>query len=159
MSRSEDLMKDQFVRIRKAKVNDYSACLPLFTLLYHGDTGPNFKIIFEEFINNEDSIVLLAEHSGKVIGILVGSYHLDIDWEGNVARIDALIVDRAFRRMGIGRRLVRYFITKAKNGGCKAVRSRVNRKNTIAQFFYKNQGFTRANTYEYFLDFREQHKR
>lgn len=150
-------MKDKLVRIRTAKIDDYSACLPLFSLLYHGDIGPDFEITFEGFVNSEDGIVLLAEHSDKVVGILVGSYHLDIDWEGNIARIDALIVDKALRRMGIGRRLVRYFITRAKNDSCKAVRSRVNRKNRIAQIFHDNQGFTKANTYEYFLDLQEQH--
>jgi len=102
--------------------------LPLFTSLYDGDIGKNFKPTFENFINNEDGIVLLAEHSNKVIGILVGSYHLDIDWEGKIAKIDGLIVDKALRRTGVGRRLVRYLIAKAKKESCKAVKSRVNRK-------------------------------
>ncbi len=152
-------MEGQFIRIRTAKVNDYSACLPLFTSLYGGDIGQNFKPTFEEFIYNKDGIVLLAEHSNKVMGILIGSFHLDIDWEGKIAKIDALIVDRALRRRGVGRRLVRYLIAKAKKESCRAVKSRVNRKNRIAQFFHENLGFEKAKTYEYFLDFEEPHKR
>lgn len=145
-------MKKQFARIRTARTNDYSACLPLFTILYHGDIGSNFEHTFEEFVSSEDGVVLLAEHSNKVIGILVGSYHLDIDWEGKIAKIDALIVDKAYRKKGIGRKLVRYFVTMARER-CKAVKSRVNRKNVVAQKFHESLGFTKADTYEYFLDF------
>jgi ribosomal protein S18 acetylase RimI-like enzyme len=150
-------MKDKSIRIRTAKLDDYFACLPLLTLLYHGDIGPDFKHTFENFLNHKDCIVLLAEHSNKVIGILVGSYHVDIDWEGRIATIDAVIVDEDFRRMEIGKRLVLFFVAKAGKKHCKAIKSRVNRKNKIAQNFHKNLGFTKANTYEYILDFQEQH--
>jgi ribosomal protein S18 acetylase RimI-like enzyme len=151
-------MSRQFFRTRKAKVDDYSACLPLFSLLYHGDIGANFKHTFGSFIRNDDGVVLLAEDSYKVVGILVGSYHLDIDWEGRIARIDALIVDDACRKTGIGRKLVDQIIAMAKSKNCRAVKSRINRENVIAQKFHESLGFIKANTYEYFLDFQEQRK-
>jgi hypothetical protein len=31
------------ITIRNAKDGDYSRCLPLLTLLYHGDIGTDFK--------------------------------------------------------------------------------------------------------------------
>ena len=139
-------------------MDDYSACLPLFSLLYHGDIGANFKHAFVSFIRNDDGVVLLAEDSYKVVGILVGSYHLDIDWEGRIARIDALIVDEACRKRGIGSKLVSQFIALAERKNCRAVKSRINRKNVVAQRFHESLGFTKANTYEYFLDFQEQRR-
>lgn len=145
-------MKDRPFRLRLAEMGDFAACLPLFSLLYHGDIGPDFKSTFERFIDSKDCTVLLAEHSNNVIGILVGSYRLDIDWEGNIARIDALIVDKAFRRMGIGSRLVSFFVDKSRNDGCKAIKSRINIENVIAQSLHQSLGFERANTYEYFLN-------
>jgi ribosomal protein S18 acetylase RimI-like enzyme len=145
-------MKDEPFIIRKAKANDFSACLPLFKSLYHGDIGPDFKHTFEDFVNNHESIVLLAEQSNKVIGILMGSYHLDIDWEGKTAKIDAIIINENSRRTGIGKRLMNHFITEAKDRKCKAVVSRVNKENRIAQIFHENLGFTKANTCEYILD-------
>lgn len=149
-------MRNELVKIRKADVNDYSVCLPLFTILYHGDIGPDFKQTFEGFVNNRNSVVLLAECSNKVIGILVGSYHLDIDWEGRIAKIGALIVDEAYRKKRIGRKLVACFITMARRERCKAIRSRVNVKNVVAQKFHESLGFVKANIYEYFLGFQEQ---
>lgn len=146
-------MKKQSATIRMARTSDYLACLPVFEALYHGDIGPDFKQTFENFVSNEDGLILLAEHSNKVIGVLVGSYHLEIDWEGNIAKVDALIVDETLRKKGIGKKLMCHFITIAKRRKCKAIKSRINRKNTVAQKFHESLGFTEANTYEYFLDF------
>ncbi len=145
-------MTNETLKIRIAKTGDYSACLPLFMSLHRGDLGPSFQSVFEDYVNGEDGIVLVAEQSQNVIGILAGSYHLDIDWEGKTAKIDAIIINERCRRKGIGTRLTKYFIRKARNDGCKAVKSRVNTKNLTAQSFHESLDFERANTYEYFLD-------
>ena len=139
-------------RIRIAEINDYATCLPLFETLYHGDIGSDFRETFEDYINRGDGLILLAECPNKAIGVLVGSYHLDIDWEGRIAKVDALIVHEAHRKKGIGKKLLRHFIKLSKAEKCKAVKSRINRGNTIAQKFHKSLGFTEAKTYEYFLD-------
>jgi ribosomal protein S18 acetylase RimI-like enzyme len=139
--------------IRKAKVGDYSACLHLLTSLYHGDIGEDFKSVFESFVVGDNTAVLLAQSRDGVIGILIGSYQIDIDWEGKTARIDAIIVDKKHRRAGIGKQLVRRFILLAKKQKCKAVKSRVNRRNTEAQRFHESLSFARANTCEYVLNF------
>lgn len=139
--------------IRKAKIGDYSRCLPLLTSLYHGDIGADFKNAFESFATSDNSLVLLAQSNGQVVGVLIGSWQMDIDWEGKTARIDAIIVDEKHRITGIGKQLANYFVTEARGQRCKAVKSRVNRKNKGAQKFHEKLGFARANTYEYVLDF------
>jgi ribosomal protein S18 acetylase RimI-like enzyme len=147
-------MNKPLLTIRIAEANDFLKCLPLFTSLYHGDLGPDFKIIFEDYVT-KGGIVLLAERSHSLVGILVGSYHLDIDWEGRTARIDAIVVQEANRKMGIGKKLAQYFIGTAKKRECRAVKSRVNLNNVTARKFHENLGFTKANTCEYILDFQE----
>lgn len=144
--------KDPPTKIREAKVDDYSACLPLLTALYHGDIGPDFRRTFEDFVESETGIVLIAENT-TVLGVLVGSYHMDIDWEGETARIDAIIVDKPHRKQRIGTELMWHFIAEARRKGCKAAKSRVNTENFAAQEFHETLGFTKAKTYEYFLDF------
>jgi GNAT superfamily N-acetyltransferase len=141
------------ITVRKAEAGDYSRCLPLLTLLYHGDIGTDFKKTFESFITSDYSMVLLAQSSRGVVGILIGSCQMNIDWEGKTARIDAIIVSEKHRRTGIGKKLGNRFITLAQRQGCKAVKSRVNRKNEGAQRFHESLGFARADTYEYVLDF------
>lgn len=146
-------------KIREAKACDYDACLPLLTSLYHADIGSDFQRTFESFVNGEDSVVLLAENSRKAVGVLIGSYNLDIDWEGKVGRIQALFVDETFRRTGVGRKLLDRFTAEAKEHRCRAIRSRVNIENRAARSFHKSLGFWKANTYEYILELQEQGKR
>ena len=146
-------MKRSSVSIRSGVITDYDMGLPLLKKLYHGDIGPDLKQAFSDYVGRENGVVLFAEDSGKVVGILVGSFQLDIDWEGRTGKIDAIIVDEKQRRKGIGGKLTQHFITWAKRKGCKAVKARINRENDIAQEFHRSLGFEEAETYEYFLDF------
>jgi len=127
-------------------------------LLYHGDVGADFQQTFEAFIRNDEGVVLLVEEADRVLGVLAGSYHLDLDWEGRTAKIDAIIVNEDSRRKGLGRALAKHFIATTKRKNCKAVKSRINTKNEIAQQFLDALGFTKADTYEYFLDLQEPQK-
>lgn len=146
-------MKEFSVDIRTAEVGDYPACLPLFTLLYHGDIGPNLGRTFQEYVaKEEEGVILIAEQQHTLVGILVGSYHLDIDWEGRTARIDAIIVDEAYRMRGIARKLTQHYLALAKKKKCRAAKSRINMKNVIAQEFHESLGFSKTNTYEYIMD-------
>ena len=140
------------ITIRNALVGDYSRCLPLLTSLYHGDIGTDFKRTFVGFVVGDDSTVLLAQSRRRVVGILIGSFQMDMDWEGMTARIDAIVVSEKYRRAGIGRQLVNRFVALAEGRGCKAVKSRVGGKNGRAQRFHGSLGFSRARTYEYLLD-------
>ncbi|MGD0977959.1 MAG: GNAT family N-acetyltransferase [Candidatus Bathyarchaeia archaeon] len=140
------------ITVRNAGVGDYSLCLPLLTLLYHGDIGTDFKKTFESF-TTDNSMVLLAQSRREVVGILIGSCQMDIDWEGKTARIDAIVVSEKHRRTGVGKQLASRFVTLAQMQRCKAVKSRVNRKNEEVQRFHESLGFARADTYEYVLDF------
>ena len=138
--------------IRNATVEDYSLCFPLLTSLYHGDIGTDFRKTFETYVTGDSSLVLLAQSRGDLAGILIGSYQMDIDWEGKTARIDAIIVNEKHRRTGIGKQLAHHFFTLAKGRRCKAVKSRVNINNRTAQKFHESLGFLRADTYEYDLE-------
>jgi GNAT superfamily N-acetyltransferase len=145
-------MVDSDIAIRSAKVRDYDRCLPLFSTLYHGDIGVGFRKTFESFVRSRNGTVLIACTRDEIVGVLAGSNAIDIDWEGMTARIDAVVVSERKRRMGIGEHLVGHFVTLAKRRGCKAVKSRIGRKNEVSRRFHESLGFLEAKTYEYVLD-------
>lgn len=146
-------MDAEEVKTRLGKVGDYALCLSLFDELYHGDMGSDFKRSFTEYVEEDCGVVVVAEKGDKVVGVLLGSFCLDIDWEGKTGKIDAVFVDEEYRRKGVGSRLLQQFVSIAKKKGAKAVKSRVNDKNFDAQKFHESQGFSRAETFEYFIDF------
>ena len=147
----EDMSKSE-VSIRKAELGDYYACLPLLAQLYHDDIGPDFKNVFERYVTGDDNLVLVAESKQEVVGVLIGSCHIDVDWEGRAAKVDAIVVSEKHRRTGVGKLLIDSFVTLERKHGCKAVRSRVNGENIHAQRFHERLGFSRADTYEYLLE-------
>ncbi len=138
--------------IRNATPEDFKQCFPLLEELYHGDIGCDFREVFNKFAIGKRSCILMAEQHGETIGVLIGSYYLDVDWEGEVAKIQALIVGEKHRKKGIGKSLVQHFIDKAKQNGCRVVKSRVNRKNKNACLFHERLGFWEAETHEYILE-------
>jgi L-amino acid N-acyltransferase YncA len=136
--------------VEQARSSDYEVCLPLLKLLYHGDIGPNFKNVFQEY--SEDGEVLLAKTSDRVLGILLGGYNVDADWEGRIARIDAIIVHDQYRTIGVGGKLVKSFIDIAQKHECRAIKSRINVTNLVSQKFHEDLEFLRMDTYEYVLE-------
>ena len=135
------------------KVSNYALCFSLFDKLYNGDIGSDFKQSFTEYVEEDCGVVVVAEKGDKAVGVLLGSFCLDIDWEGKTGKIDAVFVDEEYRRKGVGTMLFQHFVSIAKKKGVKAVKSRVNDKNFEAQKFHESQGFSRAETFEYFIDF------
>lgn len=124
-----------------------------------GDIGNGFRNTLEYFIVGNDSGVLLARSRGGVVGILVRSYQMNLDREGKTAKIEALIIDEKHRRERVGKQLANYFSVLAKEQECRAIKSRINRKNKKAQKFHESLGFIRADTYEYMLDFLTRHNK
>lgn len=138
--------------VRDATSEDFDRCFPLLDRLYHGDIGSDFPEVFNKLAGGQGSSVIVAEQHGKTLGVLIGSCYLDIDWEGKVAKIQALIVDEKHREQGIGRTLVQHFVEKAKQAGCRVVGSRINRENQGARLFHEKLGFWQAETHEYILE-------
>jgi ribosomal protein S18 acetylase RimI-like enzyme len=137
--------------IRHATAKDWDKILPLFEQLYHGDIGPDLRKVFVHFTRDKESLVLIAEQNKKPVGTLVSNYYTDIDWEGKTAKLQAIIVDKKHRNKKIGKKLLQNLLTEAKKHNCKAITSRVNRKNKTARLFHEKLNFEKTQTNEYIL--------
>jgi ribosomal protein S18 acetylase RimI-like enzyme len=143
---------EEGLRIRQGFPEDWEKILPLFTQLYHGDIGPNLRKVFARLSRGAEGVVMVAELNGKFVGSVIGSYCLDLDWEGKIARLQAIIVDEKHRGRGIGEAMLHRFLVRAKESSCRAVVARVNRKNRKGGSFFEKLNFEEAGTSEYFLE-------
>jgi len=144
-------MQDR-LEIRRAAPDDWQGILPLFEQLYHGDIGPDLRNVFTTLVTHRENCILVAEKNRKLVGTLVGTFHLDMDWEGKIAKLQAIIVDKPHRRHGIGRILYQQFLSYAKRHHARAITARVNRRNREAIVFYEKLAFAKTETIEYTLD-------
>jgi len=140
------------LRIRQAIQEDWENILPLFIQLYHGDIGPNLQKIFLRLARSKETCVLVAEQDEKLVGLVIGNYYVDLDWEGKIAKLQAIIVDEKHRDQGVGNKLLHRFLAQVKENNCRAVTARVNRKNRRARDFYETLNFQEARTSEYILE-------
>ena len=124
------------VKLRIATRDDVGDMMPLFLDLYKRDIGAHFSDVLEEYIGSDSHLVAVAIADARIVGLLIGSYRLDIDYECRAGFIDAIVVDEAYRMQGTGKRLVRNFAEWAKTKGCTVLQV----LNARGEFF-ENIGF------------------
>lgn len=98
---------------------------------------------FCEKMSRADSLLLVAESDGRVVGFLADACHrLDMSrLVSMVAELEVLFVDECQRGSGIGGELVQEFHRWAVVQGAEKVRVVVSAGNLRAADFYRRHGF------------------
>jgi len=68
-----------------------------------------FERAFAELLTHPEAFLAVAEVDGEVVGYVLGFDHLTFFANGRVAWVEEITVAEAFRRQGIGRRLMEAF--------------------------------------------------
>jgi ribosomal protein S18 acetylase RimI-like enzyme len=153
-NRQRFLMQEK-LKIRHATPSDWERTLPLFEQLYHGDIGPDLRNVFTTLATSKENCIFVAQQDEKLVGALVGSFYLDIDWEGKIAKLQAIVVDEPCRRHEVGGILLQHFLNHAKKHHARVITARVNRRSREALLFYKKLAFTKTETTECILELKE----
>ncbi len=124
------------VALRTATRDDIDRLMPLFVDLYKGDIGPGFRDVLDEYVCLDAHRVIVAVCEGCVVGVIAGSYRLDIDYECRAGFIDAVVVHEAHRSQGIGKRLVQDFADWAAGRDCTVLQVMNGRRE-----FFEGLGF------------------
>jgi GNAT superfamily N-acetyltransferase len=99
------------MNIRRAQSGDVDKLLPLASDLatsFVVDPAA-FRESFHECLQDENSVVLVAEHESSLVGYLLGFDHVAFFANGRVSGVEELYVIPQQRRRGIGRALMREF--------------------------------------------------
>ncbi len=141
--------------IRKANPGEGSICDALLTLLIRTEHQwePNLDEAFtvednyEGRISEEDSLLLVAEEDGEIVGFSFGfRYHFP-GQKRPIALLDALYVREEHRGKGIGKALVLRFKEWAKSRGAARVELKVMSQNAAALALYEQLGFGEIKKY------------
>lgn len=140
--------------IRNIRKSDYQAVDRLLLQLHKVHIGgrpelflPLEHFMSEESFNNliedEEMITILAERNFKVVGCCFVSL---LSHSGMVrmrtAYIDQLVVDEKYRKRGIGKKLFKFAEKRAKELGAKRIDLMVWGHNRIAIHAYETYGMT-----------------
>jgi ribosomal protein S18 acetylase RimI-like enzyme len=140
-------MKITNIEIRKAEPNDLVQVYELIKELAAFENEPNEptnslkKFIEEGTAKHPRFQVLVAETDNSIVGIALFYYGYS-SWKGSMLYLDDLVVKEAYRKQGIGKKLLDELISIAKEERINQMRWHVLDWNEKAINFYKKYPVT-----------------
>ncbi|WP_066364076.1 GNAT family N-acetyltransferase [Herbidospora mongoliensis] len=133
------------LQLRRAEKTDAEQIFALareFAVSFRPERA-SFDAAFPELLENEEARLLVATVDGTVRGYLLGFTHLTLFANGRVAWVEEAIIESGFRRLGLGRHLLREFELWARSRDAGYVSLATRR----AAEFYKATGYEVSATY------------
>jgi GNAT superfamily N-acetyltransferase len=102
----------------------------------------DYRRIYQEARVMPGHELIVAEEEGEVIGTLVivivpNLSHKGLPW----AIVENVVTDRRFQRQGIGRLMMEYAISRAREAGCYKLQLASSKTRDMAHQFYESLGF------------------
>jgi GNAT superfamily N-acetyltransferase len=102
-----------------------------------------FDQAFDELLTHPEALLMVAEADGTVAGYLLGFVHLTFFANGRVGWIEEIMVSEAYRRQGVGRKLMEAFEAWVAEREVKQIALATRR----ASDFYKALGYEESAAY------------
>lgn len=122
------------IKLRKFKLSDLDSVLKIETGSFSAAQAYSkrrFACLYSFHPNN----FIVAEKTGKIVGYII-AYN-----NKGFLDFNSIAVDKNYRNLGIGRRLMNVFLRKSKKDGLKKACLEVKITNKKAVSFYKKLGF------------------
>ncbi|QSJ17369.1 GNAT family N-acetyltransferase [Nostoc sp. UHCC 0702] len=133
---------DSQYKIRKAEIKDAERIASLSEQLGYSATNQQIELRFAKIQKNNSHIVYVATLANEYVIGLGHAYICDLMVIPTQAILLWLVVDKDYRRSGIGRILMQQIEQWADQAGCEGVLLRTNIKRQEAHLFYEKIGYT-----------------
>lgn len=129
--------------IRYATLADIPNILPLLEQLGYPTTAENLADRMRAYTDQEHYAVLVAEMDHQIVGMAALAFSERFVKEGKRCRVEALVVNVAHRRKGVGRALIEHAEELARQKGCASMglTSGVRRASEGTHDFYRSLGY------------------
>ena len=124
------------MKIRKFQDSDKAALIDLWQTVFPDDPPHNKPSSVIGAKLNVDDLIFIAQSEGELVGACMAGY------DGHRGGLEAVAVDPAHRREGVGENLVRHTMRPLKELGCIKVNLQIRSTNTAIAAFYQSLGFT-----------------
>ena len=135
------------ILIRQAIKSDLPAIRELMLELIDSvDSAEGFDIDkipenCHNLLGNADSHILVAESNGSIVGVINFIFRKTLLHSGGSGLIDEIVVSKAYRGRGIGKRLMDAAVEICRQSGCCELEVSTEITNTRARKFYESFGF------------------
>ena len=105
------------------------------------DLSPTTTDHTQKIIDHSNSFLITAQTDDQqIVGMIFFTYFPQPIGK-NKAMIEDFVVEKSFRKMGIGRKLMEFAVNKAKSLNCNYIELTSNANRCEANDFYKKNGF------------------
>lgn len=102
----------------------------------------SYHAAFEAIERDPNSTLIIAEHAGRLAGVLQLTYIPNLTYQGGLrAQIEGVRVTADLRQLGIGRALVEHAIEMARAAGCRLIQLTTDKSRPDAVRFYESLSF------------------
>lgn len=128
------------IDVQRAAPEDYSALTELAEQLGHKDESGKVRARLLDLLTRDDQVVLVAVVDGEIVGWVHAYLSRPLHKE-TVVDIVGLVVEKSYRKLGIGRRLLEVIEEWAIKQGCSEVCLCSNIVREEAHKFYQTIGY------------------
>ncbi|MET9249752.1 GNAT family N-acetyltransferase [Nonomuraea sp. NPDC051941] len=143
------MQQSEKVLFREARKEDVPAIVAMLAddhlgATREGDPGDErYLAAFERIDANPYDELIVAEQDGEVVGTMQLTYLAGLSRLGaERCQIEAVRVAAAARGQGLGGRMIKWAVDRARERGCAVVQLTSDKSRTDAHRFYDNLGFT-----------------
>lgn len=133
------------ISIRKATQQDIPRILELYEELTgekQNDPSDTTNQVFNEIISLPNQEFLVAEKDSFVVGTVFLQITPNLSHDARPwAILENMVIDGRYHRQGIGRLLVEYAFTRAREAGCYKMQLLSDKRRHEAHQFYRAVGF------------------
>ncbi len=109
---------------------------------YDNPLPETYYSAFEIISSDKNNFLIVAEIEDSIIGCLQLTYITYLTYQGGKrALIEGVRIDSKYRGKGIGKMMIDWVLSKAKQDGCHMVQLTTDKKRPDALEFYKQLGF------------------
>ena len=109
---------------------------------YESPLPQSYYTAFDEIEADPNHELIVGEADGKVVGTLHLIFLPSISYQGGLrAQVESVRVDKACRNLGIGSRMMKWTIERAKERGAHMVQLTTHLSRKDAHRFYEKLGF------------------
>jgi len=139
-------MTNNRINIRQALPDDIPRLAALLKVLFSIEEDFTFNEAkqgtgLQQLINSDHGSVLVAEHTGNIVGMCTGQLTVSTAEGGPALLVEDVVVAEEWRSQGVGRRLMDEMSKWALLAGATRLQLLADKANTRALGFYMNSGW------------------
>lgn len=137
------------ILVRQAQIADLADLVSLLRILFGIEEDFFFDKARQQkgltlMLENRQSVVLVAENSGKVVGMCTGQLVISTAEGGPAVLVEDVVVQPDWQGRGVGKRLMRAISEWAASKNASRIQLLADRNNNSALTFYNKVGWQRT---------------